>query len=57
MATAEQRYGELTMQGVKSAIVFTAIIAAMALGACRKEVPTPPLKLGADVPAAQKVAP
>jgi hypothetical protein len=56
MATAEQRYGELTMQGVKSPIVFTAIIAAMALGACRKEVPTPPLKLGADVPAAQKVA-
>jgi hypothetical protein len=43
------------MQGVKSAIEFTAIVAAMALGACRKKVPTPPLKLGADVPAAQKV--
>jgi hypothetical protein len=44
------------MQGVKSALVFTAILAAIALGACRREVPTPPLKLGADVPAAQKVA-
>jgi hypothetical protein len=43
------------MQGMKSAFVFTAILAAIALGACRSEVPTPPLKLGADVPAAQKV--
>jgi hypothetical protein len=43
------------MQGVKSAIVYTAILAAIALGACRSEVPTPPLKLGVDVPAAQKV--
>ncbi len=54
-ATAERRYGEPTMQGVKSAIVVTAILAATALGACRSEVPTPPLKLGVDVPAAQKV--
>lgn len=44
------------MQGVKSAIVITAIIAAVALGACRREVLPPPLKLGADIPAAQEVA-
>jgi hypothetical protein len=56
VATAEQRYGGQTMQDVKSATVFTASIAVIALGACRKEVPIPPLKLGADVPAAQKVA-
>jgi hypothetical protein len=45
------------MQGVKSAIVITAVIAAVALGACRREVPHEPLKLGAsDVAAATKVA-
>jgi glycerol-1-phosphate dehydrogenase [NAD(P)+] len=35
--------------------VFTAILAAIALGACRREVPTPPLKLGADVLHGEKV--
>lgn len=39
------------MQGVKGAIVITAIITAVALGACRREVPHTPMKLGADVPA------
>lgn len=37
------------MQGVKSAIVLTAVIAAVALGACRREVPYEPLKLGGPV--------
>jgi hypothetical protein len=38
---------------MKGAIVVAAVIAAVALGACRKEVPHKPLKLGADVPAVQ----
>jgi hypothetical protein len=41
------------MQGVKGAIILTAVIAAVALGACRREVPHEPLKLGG--PAAEKV--
>lgn len=44
------------MQGVKGAIVITAIITAVALGACRREVPYEPMKLGADLPVAEKVA-
>jgi hypothetical protein len=44
------------MQGLKGAIVITAVIAAVALGACRREVPHEPMKLGADIPAAGKVA-
>lgn len=44
------------MQGAKGAIIITAIIAAVALGACRREVPYEPMKLGADVPVAGKVA-
>lgn len=44
------------MQGVKGAIVITAIIAAVALGACRREVPYEPMKLGGDMPVAEKVA-
>lgn len=39
--------GEKTM---KSAIVLATVIAAVALGACRKEVRHEPMKLGADVP-------
>ena len=38
--------GEKTM---KSAIVLATVIAAVALGACRKEVRHEPMKLGADV--------
>lgn len=44
------------MQGVKGLIVLTAVVAAVALGACRREVAHSPMKLGADVPAAEKVA-
>ena len=41
---------------MKSAIVIAAVIAAVALGACRREVEHQPLKLGADVPAQTEVA-
>jgi hypothetical protein len=44
------------MKGVKGAIVITAVIAAVALGACRREVPHEPMKLGADVPVAGQAA-
>ena len=44
------------MQGVKGLIVLSAVVAAVALGACRREGPYEPMKLGADVPAAAKVA-
>jgi hypothetical protein len=40
---------------VKSVIVVTAVVAAVALAACRREEPVP-MKLGADVPAASQVA-
>jgi hypothetical protein len=32
-------------------VVALAVAAAASLGACRKEVPAEPMKLGADVPA------
>jgi hypothetical protein len=38
---------------MKGAIVLAAVIAAVALGACRKEVEHTPMKLGADVSAVQ----
>jgi hypothetical protein len=38
---------------MKGAIVLAAVIAAVALGACRKEVEHTPMKLGADVSATQ----
>ncbi|MEQ1652817.1 MAG: hypothetical protein ABL897_10030 [Hyphomicrobium sp.] len=38
---------------MKGAIVLAAVIAAVALGACRKEVEHTPMKLGADVSSAQ----
>ncbi|MGH6815299.1 MAG: hypothetical protein ACREC6_06325 [Hyphomicrobiaceae bacterium] len=41
---------------MKSAIVVAAVIAAVALGACRREVPHEPMKLGGDVPAQGQVA-
>ncbi len=37
---------------MKGALVIAAVIAAVALGACRREVEHKPLKLGAEVPAA-----
>lgn len=44
------------MQGFKGLIVLSTVVAAVALGACRREVEHTPLKLGADVPAAEHVA-
>ncbi len=44
------------MQGFKGVLVVTAVIAAVALGACRREVEHTPMKLGAEVPAAATVA-
>ena len=41
---------------MKGAIVIAAVIVAVALGACRREVEHKPLKLGADVPAATEIA-
>ena len=40
---------------MKSAIVLATVIAAVALGACRKEVRHEPMKLGAEVPVQQVV--
>jgi hypothetical protein len=36
----------MTMQGVKGLILLSAVVAAIALGACRKEVEHQPMKLG-----------
>jgi hypothetical protein len=44
------------MQVMKGAIVVATIIAAVAVGACRREVPVEPMKLGGDVPASTQVA-
>lgn len=41
---------------MKSAIVLAAVIAAVALGACRREVPVEPMKLGADAAVKEQVA-
>ena len=38
---------------MKGAIVLATVIAAVALGACRKEVEHKPMKLGADVSSVQ----
>ena len=38
---------------VKNVIVISALVAAVALGACRREVVHEPMKLGADVQAAE----
>jgi hypothetical protein len=38
---------------MKGAIIVAAIAATVALGACRKEVPQKPMKLGAEVPAVE----
>jgi hypothetical protein len=44
------------MQGFKGVLVISAVIAAVALGACRREVEHKPMKLGAEVPAAAEIA-
>jgi hypothetical protein len=44
------------MQGFKGVLIVSAIIASVALGACRREVEHTPMKLGADVPAAVNIA-
>ncbi len=44
------------MQGVKGLILLSAVVAAVALGACRRETPIEPMKLGAELPAASEVA-
>ncbi len=41
------------MQGVKGLIVISAVIAAVALGACRREVEHTPMKLGGPAPTGQ----
>lgn len=38
---------------MKSAIVLAAVVAAVALGACRREEPVP-LKLGANMPVSEQ---
>jgi hypothetical protein len=43
------------MQSFKGVVLVAAIVAAVALGACRREVEHTPLKLGAEVPAAAEV--
>ncbi|MGE3064350.1 MAG: hypothetical protein AB7K67_02100 [Hyphomicrobiaceae bacterium] len=41
---------------MKGILVIAAVVAAVALGACRREVEHTPMKLGADVPAPTQVA-
>ncbi len=41
---------------MKGAIILATVIAAVALGACRKEVAHQPMKLGADVAVQEQVA-
>ncbi|MEO1264507.1 MAG: hypothetical protein AAFV26_02250 [Pseudomonadota bacterium] len=36
---------------MKSAVILATVVAAVALGACRKEVQHTPMKVGAPVPA------
>ncbi|NSL72884.1 hypothetical protein C6Y62_13805 [Hyphomicrobium sulfonivorans] len=48
------KHQEITMQ-VKGLIVLSAVVAAIALSACRREEPVP-LKLGAELPVATQPA-
>ena len=41
---------------MKGAIILATLVAAVALGACRKEVEHKPMKLGADVAVKEQVA-
>ena len=43
------------MQGFRGVLVISALIAAFALAACRREVEHRPLKLGAEVPVVEVV--
>jgi hypothetical protein len=43
------------MMKVRQAVTVMTVIAAVGLGACRKEVPHKPMKLGGDVPATEQV--
>jgi hypothetical protein len=56
MAIADAELGVKIMTALKSTIVLATVIAAVAVGACRREVPHSPMKLGADVPVAGQVA-
>ena len=38
------------MRGLKGIVIVAAVVSVAALGACRREVPAEPMKLGADVP-------
>ncbi len=44
------------MKSMKSVVVLATIIAAVAVSACRREVPHEPMKLGADITAVEQVA-
>lgn len=44
------------MQSFKGVLIISAVIASVALGACRREVEHTPMKLGAEVPAAAEIA-
>lgn len=44
------------MQRMKSVVVLAAIIASVAVSACRREVPHQPMKLGAELSAVEHVA-
>lgn len=54
-AIAEYVSGEKTMK-LKNVIVISALVAAVALGACRREVAHEPLKLGAGDVAVEHAA-
>jgi len=41
---------------VKTMVVLATVIAAVAVSACRREVPHKPMKLGADLPVAEQIA-
>jgi hypothetical protein len=38
---------------MKSVLIIAAVVAAVAVGACRREVPHEPMKLGGAVPAVE----
>jgi hypothetical protein len=44
-----QGFGIFRREDMKGAIILATVIAAVAVGACRKEVPHEPMKLGAEV--------
>jgi len=44
------------MHGMKNAVVVAALLAAIAVSACRREVEHTPMKLGAEAPVAAQTA-